>query len=53
LVEARPRKQPISLRVEADAIDELKSIASREGIGHQTLIRIWVMERLEEETKAG
>jgi predicted DNA binding CopG/RHH family protein len=52
-VDARPRKRSISLRIDADAIDELRDIAGRKGIGYQTLIRMWVMERLEREMKAG
>jgi predicted DNA binding CopG/RHH family protein len=52
-VDARPQKRSISLRIDGDTIDTLKDIAGRKGIGYQTLIRIWVMERLEKETKAG
>ena len=52
-MDARPRKQPISLRIDPDAIDQLKDIASRKGMGYQTLMRMWVMERLEQETKTG
>lgn len=52
-VDARPHKRSISLRIDADAIDELRNIAGRKGIGYQTLIRMWVMERLEREMKAG
>lgn len=52
-VDARPRKRSISLRIDADAIDELRNIADRKGMGYQTLIRMWVMERLEKEKRAG
>jgi len=52
-VEARPRKRSISLRCDAEAIDELRDIAGRKGMGYQTLIGMWVMERLEKEIKAG
>ena len=48
-VDARPRKKQISLRLDAKAIDALKAIARRKGIGYQTLIRMWVMERLAQE----
>ena len=51
--DARPQKRSISLRIDGDTIDTLKDIAGRKGIGYQTLIRMWVMERLEKETKAG
>ncbi len=49
-VDARPPKKQISLRLDPDAIDQLKSVAARKGIGYQTMIRMWVMERLTEET---
>jgi predicted DNA binding CopG/RHH family protein len=52
-VDARPQKRSISLRIDGDAIDALKDIAGRKGMGYQTLIRMWVMERLEKEVKAG
>ena len=48
-VDARPPKKQISLRLDTDAIEELKAVAQRKGIGYQTLIRIWVMERLAQE----
>jgi len=48
-VDARPRKKQISLRLDAQTIDALKAIARRKGIGYQTLIRMWVMERLAQE----
>jgi hypothetical protein len=31
----------MSLGIDADAIDELRGIASRKGIGYQPLIRMW------------
>jgi predicted DNA binding CopG/RHH family protein len=52
-VDARPPKRSISLRIDGDAIDKLKDIAGRKGMGYQTLIRMWVMERLEKEMEAG
>jgi len=42
-------KTLISLRLQSDVIDGLKALAARRGIGYQTLIRMWVMERLEQE----
>jgi predicted DNA binding CopG/RHH family protein len=48
-VDARPAKKQISLRLDPEAIDKLKAIARRKGIGYQTLIRMWVMERLIQE----
>jgi len=48
-VDARPPKKQISLRLDADVIAELKAVARSKGIGYQTLIRMWVMERLAQE----
>jgi predicted DNA binding CopG/RHH family protein len=47
--DARPRKTQICLRLDAEAIGKLKVIAERKGVGYQTLIRMWVMERLTDE----
>jgi predicted DNA binding CopG/RHH family protein len=49
-VDARPPKKQISLRLDPDVIDTLKGIAAQKGVGYQTLIRIWVMERLTQES---
>ncbi len=48
-VDARPRKTLISLRLDLETITALKRIAHRRGIGYQTLIRMWVLERLAQE----
>ena len=48
-VDARPPKKQISLRLDAKVIEVLKAVAQRKGIGYQTLIRLWVMERLAQE----
>ncbi|MDQ2807133.1 MAG: BrnA antitoxin family protein [Chloroflexota bacterium] len=42
----RPKKVPISLRLDPATVMELKAVARQQGIGYQTLIRMWVMERL-------
>jgi predicted DNA binding CopG/RHH family protein len=47
-VDARPTKQQISLRLEPAVIEQLKKIARTKGVGYQTMIRMWVMERLEQ-----
>ncbi|MCP4415718.1 MAG: hypothetical protein GY805_03790 [Chloroflexi bacterium] len=49
-VDARPAMKQISLRLDPSVIDKLKSLAVGKGIGYQTLIRMWVMERLGQET---
>jgi predicted DNA binding CopG/RHH family protein len=48
-VDARPAMKQISLRLEPSVIEELKSVAAGKGIGYQTMIRMWVMERLGQE----
>jgi len=49
-VDARPPMKQISLRLDPSVIDQLKSLAVGKGIGYQTMIRMWVMERLGQET---
>jgi len=49
-VDARPSKKQISVRFDPIAIDQLKQVADQKGIGYQTLIRMWVMERLVQES---
>ena len=44
--DARPPKKQISLRLDTETIDSLKKVAGKKGIGYQTLIRMWVVERL-------
>ncbi|MGH2542135.1 MAG: CopG family antitoxin [Ardenticatenaceae bacterium] len=49
-VDARPSKGEISLRLDPDVMDRLQAVAEREGVGYRTLIRLWVMERLGQES---
>lgn len=51
IIDARPKKQ-IALRLAPSTLSALKSIAGRKGIGYQTLMRMWVMERLQQEIAA-
>jgi len=48
-VDARPSEKQISLRLDAYVIEELKTVAQSKDVGYQTLIRTWVMERLDQE----
>jgi predicted DNA binding CopG/RHH family protein len=48
-IDSRPPKKQISLRLDEMAIKKLKVVAQDKGIGYQTMIRMWVMERLQEE----
>ena len=45
----RHKGKGVLLRLDGAVIDQLKEIARTKGIGYQTLIRIWVMERLRRE----
>ena len=38
------RKQQITIRLDPEMIVEARQIAARKGIGHHTLLRMWVME---------
>lgn len=54
-VEVEPDKSSrgysTSIRLSKEMIDELRKIAKRKGdIGYQTLLKIWIAERLEKET---
>lgn len=46
--DVRPKKA-ISMRVDEKALADLKRLAERKGLGYQTLIRMWIKERLEKE----
>lgn len=48
-IDARKPKKQISLRMDQAIIDQLKIVASSKGLGYQTMIRMWVMERLSQE----
>lgn len=46
----KPQKKLISLRIADADIALLKKVASQKGIGYLTLIRMWVVEKLREES---
>ena len=45
------KSKGISLRVEDDIVARLKSLAKKKGMGYQTLLKAFVLERLYEEEK--
>lgn len=47
----RPRKSPVSVRMEDDLVSRLKTLAAIKGIGYQTLLRQFVADRVYEEEK--
>ncbi|MCI2431198.1 BrnA antitoxin family protein [Candidatus Acetothermia bacterium] len=48
----RPKKQIVSIRLERQFVDLLKYIAQEKGLGHTTLVRLWVIEKLKEHSQA-
>ena len=44
----QPRRS-ITVRLEAETIERLKELAARQGITYQTLVQVWVMDRLQRE----
>ena len=47
----RPRKNPVSVRMENDLVNRLKALAAVKGVGYQTLLRQFVADRVYEEEK--
>ena len=47
----RPRKGSVSVRMENDLVNRLKTLAAVKGIGYQTLLRQFVADRVYEEEK--
>ena len=47
----RPRKAPVSVRMEVDLVARLKGLAAIKGVGYQTLLRQFVADRVYEEEK--
>lgn len=45
----RPRKKPVGLRLRPDYLDAIKRVADRRGIPYQTLIQMWLAEKLRQE----
>jgi hypothetical protein len=39
-----PRKEQITIRLDPGMIADARTIGARKGIGHHTLLRMWVME---------
>ena len=49
MVRSAARKKPVGLRIRADYLDALKQVAARKGIPYQTLIQMWLVEKLRQE----
>ena len=48
----RERKQNLTMRMEPSRVREIKALAEARGVPYQTLMRMWIFERLSRE-KAG
>ena len=44
----KPKKQVVSIRLDPRLVDLLKKVAREKGIGHTTLARMWILEKLRE-----
>ena len=51
VVFVKPETQAISLRMDRRLVDRLKAIAAHKGMGYSPLIRMWITERLRQETQ--
>ena len=47
----KPDRQVVSLRLDRKLVKVLKHYARQKGIGYSTLLRMWVMERLDQATR--
>jgi hypothetical protein len=45
----RERKQNLTLRMEPSRVQEIKAFAEERGLPYQTLMRMWIFERLRRE----
>ena len=51
IVVTRPKKRLVTFRMEEEAVERIKRLADRKGMGWQTLMRALIYEGLEEEEK--
>ncbi len=49
ILRKRELKKPVTLRLEPSQIDAVKKIAIQKGLPYQTLIRLWITERIRNE----
>ena len=45
----RERKKNLTLRMEPSRVEEIKVVARERGVPYQTLMRMWIVERLRRE----
>ena len=51
ILDARRPLKPISLRLHPETIAAAKRVAREKGIAYQTLLRLWISERLADECR--
>ena len=49
VIRSRPAKKPVGLRLRSDYLAAIKRVAERKGIPYQTLIQMWLVEKLRQE----
>jgi len=42
----RPERVPVSVYLAPEAVTQLEAVAKQRGINYQTMLRVWLMERL-------
>jgi predicted DNA binding CopG/RHH family protein len=45
----RPPRKAVGLRLRVDYLEAIKQVAERKGIPYQTLIQMWLVEKLQQE----
>jgi len=45
----RPQRKAVGLRLRVDDLEAIKQVAERKGIPYQTLIQMWLVEKLRQE----
>jgi predicted DNA binding CopG/RHH family protein len=49
VVRSQATKKPVGLRLRSDYLQAIKQVAERKGVPYQTLIQMWLVERLRQE----
>lgn len=47
----RPRKKQVSIRFDPNILEQVRAVAEKKGIPYQTLVQMWVAEKLQEVRK--
>lgn len=49
----KPKKsQQLNIRIEPDLLESIKALALQKGLAYQTLVRLWIQEKVREEKQA-